>query len=59
MKVLAKSEGKDAVSIDVSKLRKMGITLLADNLFKVEDGYVRHDALKTSYLIFSYMMEED
>jgi len=59
MKVLAKSEGKDAVGIDVSKLHNMGVTLLADNLFKVEDGYVRHDALKTSYLIFSYIMEEE
>ena len=59
MKVLAKSEGKDAVAIDVSKLHKMGVTLLADNLFKVEEGYVRHDALKTSYLIFSYIMEEE
>ena len=31
----------------------------AEKLFKVEDGYVRHDALKTSYLIFSYIMEEE
>ncbi len=59
MKVLAKSEGKDAVSIDASKLHKMGVTLLADNLFKVEEGYVRHDALKTSYLVFSYIMNEE
>ncbi|MBQ4030659.1 MAG: YvcK family protein [Bacilli bacterium] len=59
MKVLAKSEGKDAVAIDVSKLHKMGVHLIADNLFKVEDGYVRHDALKTSFLIFSYLMEEE
>ena len=59
MQVLAKSEGKDAVAIDVSKLHNMGVTLLADKLFKVEDGYVRHDALKTSFLIFSYIMEEE
>ena len=59
MKVLAKSEGNAAVGIDVSKLHNMGVTLLADNLFKVEDGYVRHDALKTSYLVFSYIMEEE
>ena len=59
MKVLAKSEGKDAVQIDVSKLHKMGVHLIADNLFKVEDGYVRHDALKTSFLIFSYLMEDE
>ncbi len=59
MKVLAKSEGKDAVGIDASKLHKMGVTLLADNLFKVEEGYVRHDSLKTSYLVFSYIMNEE
>ncbi len=59
MQVLAKSEGKDAVAIDVSKLHNMGVTVLADKLFKVEDGYVRHDALKTSFLIFSYIMEEE
>lgn len=59
MKVLAKSEGKDAVAIDASKLNSMGIHLLADKLFKVEDGYVRHDSLKTSFLIFSYIMEEE
>ena len=59
MKVLAKSEGKDAVQLDVSKLHNMGVSVLADNLFKVEDGYVRHDSLKTSFLIFSYLMEEE
>ena len=57
MKVLAKSEGKDAVRIDETKISKMGVQLIAENLFKVEEGYVRHDALKTAFLIFSYLME--
>lgn len=57
MKVLAKSEGKDAVKIDETKLNKMKVQLIAENLFKVEEGYVRHDALKTAFLIFSYLME--
>ncbi len=57
MKILAKSEGKDAVKIDESKLEKMGVHLISENLFKVEEGYVRHDALKTAFLIFSYLME--
>ena len=57
MKVLAKSEGKDAVKIDESKINKMGVQLITENLFKVEEGYVRHDALKTAFLIFSYLME--
>ena len=57
MKVLAKSEGKEAVKIDEAKINKMGVQLIAENLFKVEEGYVRHDALKTAFLIFSYLME--
>ncbi len=57
MKLLAKSEGKDAVRIDESKIAKMGVQLISEKLFKVEEGYVRHDALKTAFLIFSYMME--
>ena len=57
MKLLAKSEGKDAVRIDEGKIAKMGVQLISEKLFKVEEGYVRHDALKTAFLIFSYMME--
>ena len=57
MKVLAKSEGKEAVKIDDNKLDKMGVHVIAENLFKIEEGYVRHDALKTAFLIFSYLME--
>ena len=57
MALLAKSEGKDSVEIDLDKLEKMGIQVLAEKLFKVEDGYVRHNSLKTAYLIFSYLME--
>ncbi|MBE6146300.1 MAG: YvcK family protein [Firmicutes bacterium] len=57
MALLAKSEGKDPVDIDEDKLEKKGIRLIAEKLFKVEEGYVRHDSLKTAYLIFSYLME--
>lgn len=57
MALLAKSEGKDSVEIDLDKLGKMGVQVLAEKLFKVEEGYVRHNSLKTAYLIFSYLME--
>ena len=57
MALLAKSEGKDPVEIDEDKLEKKDIRLIAEKLFKVEEGYVRHDSLKTAYLIFSYLME--
>jgi uncharacterized cofD-like protein len=57
MALLAKSEGKDPVEIDEEKLEKKRIRLIAEKLFKVEEGYVRHDSLKTAYLIFSYLMD--
>ena len=57
MSLLAKSEGKDPVLIDEKEIEKMKIKLISEKLFKVEEGYVRHDALKTAYLIFSYLME--
>ncbi|HAB67593.1 MAG TPA: hypothetical protein DCE23_09535 [Firmicutes bacterium] len=57
MSLLAKSEGKDPVEIDEETLEKMGVSIFADKLFKVEDGYVRHNSLKTAYLIFSYLIE--
>ena len=57
MQLLAKSEGKDAVTIDADNISKMGVQLISEKLFKVEEGYVRHDALKTAFLIFSYLME--
>lgn len=36
-----------------------GIEVIADNIFSIEDERIRHDALKTAYLIFSYMMRQD
>ena len=36
----------------------MGVKVIEEKLFKVEDGYVRHNSLKTAYLIFSYLMGE-
>ncbi len=57
MTLLAKSEGKDPVEIDKTKLDKMGVSVIAEKLFRVEDGYIRHDSLKTAFLIFSYLME--
>ena len=35
----------------------MGVTLIADDVFDVDDGRVRHDYLKTAYLIFQVLME--
>jgi uncharacterized cofD-like protein len=59
MSLFAKSEGKDPVEIDAKEVEKMGVQLIEEKLFKVEEGYIRHDTLKTAFLMFSYLMENE
>lgn len=54
---LAHAEGKDKVVLDKDKLLNKNIKLIEDNIIKLDEGNVRHDSLKTAYLIFSYLME--
>lgn len=53
----ANEEQKDPVILDKEELDKMGVYIISDIVYKVEDGFYRHDALKTAYLIFSYLMD--
>lgn len=53
----ADEEQKDPVLLDMQELKDTKIHIIADKLFTVEDGYYRHDSLKTGYLIFSYLMD--
>lgn len=55
----ASEELKDPVIFDLSEFEGSNIHLIADKLFTIEDGYYRHDSLKTAYLIFSYLMDGD
>ncbi len=59
MSLLAKSEGKNQVRIDKEELEEREILLVEDKICVVEDGYIRHDALKTAYLMFSCLMDEN
>ncbi len=52
-------EHKMLVNIDRENIEKLKARLIEDKIFAVENGMIRHDALKTSYLIFSYLMEGD
>ena len=51
-------EQKDLVKIDKREIEKLGCDLISDKLYNFSsvDGTIKHDSLKTSYLIFSYMM---
>ena len=56
VKKYATEEQKDPVELDEEVLNKMNIRVIKEKIYKVEDGFLRHDTLKTSYLIFSYLM---
>ena len=49
-------EQKDPVKIDYEKLEEMNIELIEDNLITIVDGMIRHNSLKISSIIFSYLM---
>lgn len=49
-------EQKDLVKIDYGKLSKIGVELIEEDLITVEDNMIRHNSMKLSSLIFSYLM---
>ena len=53
----ARKEEKNPVEVDKETLEKMEVRVIKDKIYKIEDGYLRHDAIKTAYLIFSILME--
>ena len=55
----ATEEQKDPVALDEDTLKKMKIRVIKDKIYTVEDGYLRHDTLKTAYLVFSILMENE
>ncbi len=53
----SKLEGKEPVVIDYKELEKLGVELIEDDLIILEDNYLRHDSLRLSFLIYSYLMK--
>ncbi len=49
-------EHKDTIPIDHENLKKLEVELIEDDLITVIDNTLRHDSLKLSSLIFSYLM---
>ncbi|MCR4782575.1 MAG: YvcK family protein [Lachnospiraceae bacterium] len=59
LRLFANSEGKDPVMIDGLELENRNIELIPDRIYSTEDGSIRHDSLKTAYLMFSYIMDQN
>jgi uncharacterized cofD-like protein len=49
-------ENKTAVELDREEVLALGARLIEDDVVCIEDGSLRHDALKTAFLIFSWLM---
>ena len=52
-------ENKTVVQLDRKKVEVQGADIIAGNIFCLENEIIRHDTLKTAYLIFSYLMDND
>ena len=52
----AREEDKDLVKIDYENIKKENYEVLEDDLLTTDDGTIKHDSLKLSSIIFSYLM---
>ena len=51
-------EQKDLVKIDYDNIEKADYEVIEDDLLTTEDGTIKHDSLKLSSIIFSYLMRK-
>lgn len=49
-------EQKDPVKIDRDEIKKLKVKIIDDNFVSIEGGFLRHDAIKVSSQIFSYLL---
>lgn len=54
----AREEEKDLVKIDYDNIKKHNYEVLEDDLLTTEDGTIKHNSLKLSSMIFSYLMRD-
>ena len=52
----ATEEQKDPVPIDYEEVKKMGVELIEGDLIVIEDNRIRHNSLRLSSMVFSYLM---
>lgn len=52
------AEGKELVILDRDQVEKYDVEMIEDNLLFIENGTIRHDALKTAFQIFAYLMRQ-
>ncbi|MBQ8878682.1 MAG: YvcK family protein [Lachnospiraceae bacterium] len=53
------TENKKVVALDREVLKEQNVRIIEGDIFSIENEVIRHDALKTAFLIFSYLMENN
>ena len=54
---LYQHENKSVVDLDRYAVEHLGVEVITDDIMRIgENGRIRHDELKTAYLVFSYLM---
>ena len=54
----SREEEKDLVKIDYDNMKNESYEVLEDDLLVTDDGTIKHDSLKLSSMIFSYLMRK-
>ena len=54
----SREEEKDLVKIDYENMKDASYEVLEDDLLVTDDGTIKHDSLKLSSMIFSYLMRK-
>lgn len=52
------TENKTIVHLDREKVAAQGVEIIEGDIFSIEEETIRHNAMKTAFLIFSYLMEQ-
>lgn len=54
-----RTEDKTVVGLDRGEIEKLDAQIIEDDILSLDNGRIRHDALKTAFLIFSYLMKHE
>ena len=53
------AENKTIVDLDRDKLNYQEVRVIEGDIFCIENDKIRHNALKTAFMIFTYLMENE
>lgn len=53
------AENKKIVALDRENIEKQKVRIIEGDIFCIENEKIRHNALKTAFMVFSYLMENE